>query len=87
MRGYQSNMSMSGTMTYVQLKNLLGHIYSTYEYTSAESVSVSYNAELANLIGTVEIGKFYLTYPDAPPVTKDMPYVPKGNDSLFGGVQ
>lgn len=86
MSGYRTEMNLSGSMTYSQLKNLLNYIYSAQDYTSVGSVSVSYDAELARMTGTVEISKFYLTYPDVESVAATMPTVPQGNLNLFGSV-
>lgn len=86
MSGYRAGMNLSGSMTYSQLKNLLHYIYAAPDYSSVASVSVSYDAELAKLTGTVEISKFYLSYPDAAPVSATMPTVPQGNLNLFGSV-
>ena len=86
MSGYRTGMNLSGSMTYSQLKNLLNDVYSAQNYSSVGSVSVSYDAELSKLTGTVEISKFYLTYPDAVPVAATMPTVPQGNLNLFGSV-
>lgn len=87
MDAYQTVMNISCDLTYPQLKALLHYIYATQEHTSVSSVSVSYDAEKAELTGTVGVCQFYLTYPGAEPEIHGMPAVPQGTTNLFGSVE
>lgn len=88
MDAYQIGMNLSGDLTYPQLKQMLHYIYSeTPEYTSVNSLSVSYDAQKAKITGTVGISKFYITYPNIQSGAQIMPSVPMGRSNLFGSLE
>ncbi len=78
------SLNASAQMTYNQLKNSITAIYNYRNPTVLNSVTVSYDAELAKLTGTYSISKYFISYENAPYAPLDMPNVALGNEDIFG---
>lgn len=57
---FRTGLTVSGQMSYAQLKRLVGYIYSTPERTSLESLSVSYNSESGKLDTSATMAKYFI---------------------------
>ncbi len=82
-----SGAQFTNYLTYAQAKNLLKYVYEeTPEITFVDSVSLTYDAEIALLQGEFALSKFYITYEDAQYVPVPVPDVSLGVGDPFGTV-
>ncbi len=82
---YSVSSAISTEFGYDTFKQGLDYIYNSPYRTSLESVSLSYSAETALLAASMNLNKYYITYPSAEYVQSPMPQVPIGGiANLFG---
>ncbi len=81
---YKDNISVSGTMTYEQLKSSLDYIYNTELRTSLDTLNVSYDSSTGQLAGNYEITKYSVMHPYAEYEPVAMPQTALGISELFG---
>jgi len=84
---YKVPVSLSYTISYGNLKRCIGYIYSTTDRCSIDSVSLAYDTATGNLVGTMNLGMYYITGFDKTYTTPQIPGVGLGQTNLFGTVQ
>jgi len=82
-----SGAKFTNYLTYAQVKNLLKYVYEeTPELTFVDSVSLTYDSEIALLQGDIALSKFYITYEESQYVPVPVPDVSLGVGDPFGTV-
>ena len=87
MDAYSSNVVTTGQFSYDQMKKVIDYIYSSPRQTSLNSVAVSYNSETGGLTGSLDINRYYISYPEAVYTPEPLPSVALGVTDPFGTVK
>lgn len=80
----KAGFTVSCKLNYEQMKSLIDYIYKKSKQTTLDSISVSYNSETGNLLGTAAINKYFIVSSDYSYMPTSIPEVSKGIDDLFG---
>lgn len=84
MTAQQNAMTVSCDMSYKGLKDMIKYITKTEQRTTLDSVSVSFDAETAQINGSATFNKYFISSPDDEYVETQVPKIPLGKDDLFG---
>jgi|GEM_PF-1347988 len=84
MKVFRTGATVSAEMSYDYLKDTIKYIYSSAAQTTLDSISVSYSSETKKLNGSMNISRYYITYPEAVYTPEELPEVSIGVDQLFG---
>ena len=84
MKVFRTGATISAELSYDYLKDTIKYIYRSPAQATLDSVSVSYNSETNKLNGTLNISRYYITYPEAVYTPEELPAVSIGVDQLFG---
>jgi len=80
----KEGMTVQCTLSYEQLKKLIDYIYANSEKSDIANLSMSYDAENADLFGTITIDKYFIVSADYTYTQTDIPSVDTGTDNPFG---
>lgn len=86
LEAYVSSMDISCEMGYQELKDAIKYIYATPNYTTLNSVNVSYDGSTGSLTGGMNIDKYYITGMDDTYKETYIPSMPLGIDNIFNTV-
>jgi len=86
LKAFCSSMAISTTLDYEQLKKSIKYIYATPNYTTLNSVNVSYDSTTGRLTGGMNIDKYYITGVDDTYKETYVPDMPMGTDNIFNTV-
>lgn len=84
MKVFRTGATVSAEMSYDYLKDTIKYIYRSAAQTTLDSVSVSYSSETNKLNGSLNISRYYITYPEAVYTPEELPPVSIGVNQLFG---
>ncbi len=84
MSAYSTSSSFNSTYSYGDLKNALDFIYDSQHRTSAESVNIAYDPSSSLLNVTMNVNKYFVTYPEAVYTPLPLPNVAIGTPNPFG---
>ncbi|MEA4966114.1 MAG: hypothetical protein VB055_09870 [Oscillospiraceae bacterium] len=77
-------VTLTMNLTYAQLKGLISYVDATELRTALDIVSVSFDAEIGNLTGSVVINQYSVSDGTEPYAATEVPDVPLGVSDLFG---
>lgn len=83
----QSGMTLNGSFSYGELKDCLDYIYDTRYVTGVDTISVSYNAETAELSGSISLTKYFITDGTYEYIPTSVPSMAIGQPNLFGSIE
>jgi hypothetical protein len=83
---YRRTFAYSCELSYRELKEAVAHIRDTAMCTRLNNVSVSYNSETGELIGSIAVDKYFITGADGDYHETVVPDMPLGTDDIFGTV-
>jgi hypothetical protein len=83
---YRSTMDCACTLNYQELKNAVDYINFTQDCTRLNNVSVSYDSETGELMGTISIDKYFITGLDDEYHETYVPPMSLGTDNIFGTI-
>lgn len=81
---FRSGMTLSCSLGYQEMKDMLDYLIDTNFRTALDVVSVSFNSETGELIGSASINKYFVAGSDEEYVATQVPTVPIGTDDIFG---
>lgn len=84
MKVFRTGATVSAKMSYDYLKDTIKYIYRSPAQATLDSVSVSYSSETNKLNGSLNISRYYITYPEAVYTPEELPEVSIGVSQLFG---
>ncbi len=84
MKVFRTGATVSAELSYQGLKDTINYIYNSGKPATLDSISVSYSSETNNLNGSLNISRYYITYPEAVYTPEELPDVAIGADQLFG---
>ncbi len=84
MATYLTSLSMNCEFTYAQLKSMVEYVHDDAYRTVLNSVNISYNAATAQLMGDMNVNKYFVATPDYYYTPVVIPLVPTGNTNPFG---
>lgn len=82
--GYVSKMTMNMTLSYAQLKAAVKYVTDTYETTTIDSVSMSYDSSTGGLYGSIAVNKYFITGLDNEYYETGIPSMNMGTSNIFG---
>jgi hypothetical protein len=86
LKAYCSSMAISCTLGYQQLKKAIDYIYATPNYTTLNSVNVSYDSTTGKLTGGMNIDKYFIKGVDDTYKETYIPSMPMGTNNIFNTV-
>ena len=87
MDAYSVGTVVTGQMNYSQMKRVIDYLYSSPTQTSLNAISVSYNAETGGLTSSMDISRYYVSYPEASYVPEPLKDTPLGTSDPFNTVK
>ena len=81
---FRSGMTVSCSLGYQEMKDMIDYLADTPLRTALDTVSVSFNSETGKLVGTATINKYFVAGADEEYVATEVPTVPIGTDDIFG---
>lgn len=84
---YKAPASLTFNIGYSDLKRMIPFVYSGKERCSLDTITLSYDTTTGNLVGTMDLGIYYLTGTDKTYSEPAINGVQTGQSNLFGSVQ